>query len=150
MIQWLAVCAMAATLTGCGVGCLYGETSKFVVAGADSPPSPERLVAVVGDALRPMGFTGAPAASAITPKPPWSWDYSFKSPGVGKFVSQDAVEVHIKFDDLSITLIDWARHSKASTFDRNVMEAIQSQIRSELGATISFTHPPTPAFCLGP
>jgi hypothetical protein len=120
------------------------------MANVDTPPSPEPVVAVVGNALRPMGFTGATSTSAITPKPTWHWDDSFKSPGVGKFVAQDAVDVHIKFDDLSITLIEWARHSKASPFDLKVTEAIQTQLRSELGADISFTHPPTPAFCLGP
>jgi hypothetical protein len=80
----LAVSAIAATLAGCGVGCLYGESGKVVVVHGDSIPSPEHLVEVVGDALRPMGFTGAPA-SALTPKPIWYWDYSFKSPGAGNF-----------------------------------------------------------------
>lgn len=149
MIKRLTLSAIAAILTGCGVGCLYGESGKVVVVRADSPPSPDHLVAVVGDALRPMGFTGA-VASALTPKPPWYWDYSFRSPGVGKFAPRDVVDVHIKFDDLSISLVDWDRSSKASPFDRSVMEAIQTRLRTELGADISFTHPPTPAFCLGP
>lgn len=140
---------MLAMLTGCGVGCLYGESGKVVTVHGDSIPTPEHLVEVVGDALRPMGFTGAPA-SALTPKPIWYWDYSFKSPGAGKFAPRDRVDVHIKFDDLSISLVDWGRRSTATPFDRRVMQAIQNQLGSELEANISFIHPPTPAFCLGP
>ncbi len=149
MTKRLTPFAMAAVLAGCGVGCLYGESGKVVVGRGESEPSPEHLVAVVGDALRPLGFTGAPA-SALTPKPPWYWDYSFRSPGVGKFAPRNLVDVHIKFDDLSISLVDWDKSAKATPFDHSVMDAIKTQLQHELCADIAFAHPPTPAFCLGP
>lgn len=142
----LTVAAMAAMLAGCGVGCLYGESGRVTVIHADAPPRPERVVEVIGDALRPMGFSGREAGK-LTPKPPWYWDYEF-SVEVG--TPRERVDVHIKFDDLSISLSDFARNSTASVFDRSVMEAIQTRLRSELNADIAFTHPSTPAFCLGP
>jgi hypothetical protein len=147
-IPRITLVAIAAMLAGCGVGCLYGETGKVTVIRADSPPSPERVVEIVGDALRPMGFSGH-VPYPMTPKPPWYLDYEF-SLGVGKFAPRERVDVHIKFDDLSISLSDFARNSKASAFDLRVMEAIQTRLRSDLDADIAFTHPPTPAFCLGP
>jgi hypothetical protein len=148
MIPQFTVVAIATMLAGCGIGCLYGETGKVTVTRADSPPSPERVVEIVGDALRPMGFSGQ-VPYPIIPKPPWYWDYEF-SVGVGKFAPRERVDVYIKFDDLSISLSDFAKNSKASAFDRSVTEAIKTRLRSELDADIAFTHPPTPAFCLGP
>ncbi len=147
-INGLLLTTIAAMLAGCGAGCLYHETGKVVVVRADSRPTPERVVEVVGDSLRPLGFSGR-VAYKLSPRPLWYWDYEF-SVGVGKFAPRERVNVLIRFNDLSISLSDFARNSKASAFDRSVMEAIQTRLRSELDADISFTHPPTPAFCLGP
>jgi hypothetical protein len=144
----LTLSALAAMLTGCAVGCLYHESGQVVVVSGESPPSPERIVEVVGASLRPLGFAGR-VANNMTPRPPWYWDYEF-SVGVGKFAPRERVDVFIKYDDVSITLSDFARNSRASAFDHSVMEAIQARLRSELGADISFTHPATPALCLGP
>ena len=72
------------------------------------------------------------------------------SVGSGKFAPKERVDVYIKFEDLSILLSDFAKNSKASAFDRSVMEAIQTRLSSDLGADIAFAHPSTPAFCLGP
>ena len=147
VIRAIIVVALAAMLAGCGVGCLYRETGKVLVAGAEASPSPERIVGVVGDALRPMGFSGH-LPPELKPRPDWLWDYEF---GVGyKFMAHDSVNVIIKYNDLSISLADYARGSQASPFDRSVTTAIQTRLKSELGADITFTHPQTPAFCLGP
>jgi hypothetical protein len=145
----LAVTTGVATLPGCGVGCLYGEHGEVMIMAPNSHVSPERLVEVVDHALGPMGFTGH-AVTPPTPRPEWYWDYAFRSPGREKFFVRDQVDVRIKFDDLSITLIDWDRASDASKFDRRVTTAIQAGIRSELGADITFTHPKPSPFCLGP
>jgi len=74
-INGLILTTIAAMLAGCGVGCLYHETGKVVVVRADSRPSPERVVEVVGDSLRPLGFSGR-VADKITPQPLWYWDLS--------------------------------------------------------------------------
>ena len=115
-----------------------------------SQVTPERLVEAVGNALKPMGFSGAPW-NPSTPSPQRYWDYEFRNPEVGSFFHhRDPVDVRIKFDDLSITLVDWDRAADASDFDRRVTSAIRDQIRSELGTDITFTHPKPPPFCLGP
>ena len=147
-IKQLGLAASAAMLAGCGVGCLYGESGKVTVIRTDSRLDPERVVAVVGDALRPLGFSG-PAAEKPAPGSPRYWDYRF-SVGAGKFAPRERVDVLIKFDGLSISLADFAGGWKASRFDRGVTEAIETRLRSELDADIAFTHAPTPAFCLGP
>ena len=142
----LTLAAIVVMLAGCGVGCLYGETGKVTVIRAASPPNPERVVEVVAEALQPMGFSGREAGK-LTPRPPWYWDYEFS---MGAGVPREQIDIHIKFDDLSISLSDFARNSKASAFDRSVTEAIKTRLRSDLDADIVFTHPRTPAFCLGP
>jgi hypothetical protein len=147
-IKVFAVPALAAMLSGCGVGCLYVESGKVVSVRVDSLPSPENVVQAVGDALRPMGFTGQPIAPAITQRGSLP-DYGF-SVGVYKFAPRERADISIKYDDLSISLADFARGSTASAFDRSVMTAIQTRLRSELNADITFTHLPAPAFCLGP
>jgi hypothetical protein len=144
----LVLSVIASMMAGCGAGCLYGESGNVVVREMDSPPTPARLLEVVGDALRPMGFVGQEAAP-ITPRPLGYWDYTF-SVGARKFAPRERVDVHIKFEDFSISLSDFARGSKASAFDRSVLEAIKARIRSQLGGDITFTHTPTPGFCLGP
>jgi len=148
-INGLLLAIIAAMLAGCGgVGCLYQETGKVVGVREDSRPGPERVVEVVGDSLRPLGFSGHEAYK-LKQRPELNWDYEF-SVGVGKFFPRDRVDVNIRFADFSILLSDFSRKSKASAFDRSVMDAIQTRLRSELDADISFTHPPTPALCLGP
>jgi hypothetical protein len=142
----LKIIALSGLLSGCGVGCLYGETGKVMLLLADTRLSPERLIAVVGDALRPLGFSGQPVR-APTPQPAWYWDYEFRKPG--KF-GVSPVAILIKYRDLSITLSDYDRATEASEFDRRVTAAIQSGLRAQLGADIKFAHPGTPAFCLGP
>ena len=94
-----------------------------------------------------MGFIGH-AAPEVTPKPTWAWNYGF-SVGVGK-LAPPRIDVNIRYDDLSISLADYARGSTASSFDRSVTTAIQARLRSELGADITFTPERQPAFCLGP
>jgi hypothetical protein len=143
----VAAAAIAVSLGGCGVGCLYGETGKVIMPDANSSPRPERVVEVIGEALRPMGFTGH-AGPDVTPKPAWYWDYGF-SVGVGKF-SPPRVDVNIRYEDLSISLADYAGGSSGSAFDRTAITAIQARLRSELGADITFTPLQQPAFCLGP
>jgi len=143
------VTAFIASLWGCGVGCLYGEQSKVTVAAGRADVSAQRLVEVVDNALRPMGFSGNPART-LTPQPDWYWDYEFRSAGVGTFAQRDAVEVHIRYDNLAITLSDWDRASKATAFDRRVTAAIESAVHTELNAEISFQPIKSPAFCLGP
>ena len=143
----LGVTAGAATLAGCGVGCLYHENGKAVVA-PNTQVTPERLVAAVGNALQPMGFTGAPWNPA-TPTSQRYWDYAFRN-HCSLFSRCEEVEVFITYDDLSIGLSDGSRHSDASEFDRRVTSAIRDHVRSELGADITFSHPKPPPFCLGP
>ena len=117
------------------------------MVGADSLPKPEQVVEVVGQALRPLGFS-TEAKKGPMPKPARSY-YIF-SIGGGEFAPSERVDVFIKYDDLSISFSDYARGSKASTFDRRLAAAIQTSLQSQLGADITFTHPQSPAFCLGP
>jgi hypothetical protein len=138
-----------AMLSGCGVGCLYHEQGKVMVPAGHTDVSADRLVEVVSDALRPMGFSGN-VAKSLTPRPDWYWDYEFRTPTVGKFVQRDAVELLIKYDDLSITLTDWDRASQATDYDRRVTTAIETAVHSELGAEIAFRQLKSPVFCLGP
>jgi hypothetical protein len=144
----LTVAAIAAMFAGCGTGCLYHEFGKILVVPGDSPPSPQRVVAVIGDALRPLGFSGK-AADTPTPRAAGYWDYEF-SVGGEKFRARPRVMVFIKYEDLSLTLSDFARNSSAPSFDRSITEGISTRLRTELGADINFTHPPSPALCLGP
>jgi len=140
----------AAAFPGCGVGCLYDEHGKVLVVAPNAQVAPERLIAVVADALQPLGFSGAPW-NPTTPTPRRYWDYAFRNSGSGAFLNhRDPVDIRLKFDDASITLVDWSRDSEASEFDRRVTPAIRDQIRSELGADITFVHPKPPPFCLGP
>jgi hypothetical protein len=144
-----AATVFIAMLSDCGVGCLYHEQGRIVVTAGHTDVSAERLVQAVDNALRPMGFSGN-SAKSLTPRPDWYWDYEFRSATVGKFAQLNAVEVLIKYEDLSITLTDWDRASRASDFDRGVTAAIETAIRSDLGAEITFRQLKSPAFCLGP
>ncbi len=145
----LLVVGVVVNLCGCGVGCLYHEQGKVVVPNADTTVPPDRLVAVVRDALGPMGFT-EDLPPKLSPKPDWLWDYEFHSPKSGKFFEPPGVEVLITYSDLSIVLSDGSRASTASKLDRDITTAIQTAFRSELGAEISFVHPKAPPICLGP
>jgi len=149
---WQVAAAGAACLQGCGVGCLYGETGKVVLVHPSTQVTPERLIEVLGNGLRPLGFSGSPW-NPSTPLPEKYWDYEFSSPASGSWLHERApVNIRIKFDDLSVTLIDGQRGSvsKATDFDRRAMGAIQEAVRADLGADITFAQPKMPAFCLGP
>jgi len=136
-------------LSGCAVGCLYGEKGKVMVSGTDTTVSPERFVEVVRNALRPMGFTES-LPPTLSPRPDWLWDYEFHSPKSGKFFEPPRVDILLTYSDLSVGLSDWSRASKASDFDRQITTVIQTAVRSDLGAEITFIHPKPPLFCLGP
>src|SRR5581483_9500943 len=118
----LSLVILIPALSGCGVGCLYTEQGRVVATTAGARVSPERLVAAVESALRPLGFSGEPA-QAITPRPEWYWDYTFSTPR--KFWSPAPVDVEIRFTDLSITISDFSRSTTATDFDRRVVAAIQ-------------------------
>lgn len=145
----LLIIGVAVSPSGCAVGCLYHEQGKVIVPNADTTVPPERFLAVIRGALGPMGFTES-LPPKLSPKPDWLWDYEFQSPQSGKFLEPPRVDILLTFSDLSIVLSDWSRASKASNLNREITTAIQSAVRSELGAEITFVHPKPPLFCLGP
>jgi hypothetical protein len=149
LARTMVVGGFIVSLSDCGTGCLYHEQGKVMVPKADTTVPPERFVAIVRDALGPMGFTES-LPPKLSPKPDWLWDYEFRSPKSGKFFEPPAVDILLTYSDLSIVLSDWSRASKASNLDREITMAIQSAFRSELGAEINFVHPKPPMVCLGP
>jgi hypothetical protein len=145
----MIVVGFVVSASGCGTGCLYHEQGKVLVQSAGTTVPPERFVAVVRDALGPMGFTeGLPPK--LSPKPDWLWDYEFRSAKSGKFFEPPAIDILLTYADLSIVLSDWSRASKASKFDREITTAIRAAFHSELGAEISFVQAKPPMICLGP
>jgi hypothetical protein len=112
---------------GCAL-CHYGAHATLVTPTAATLPEPPPPSEVLGDALRPLGFTLGQNVKL---------GYFYYEIGVG-FPGADRVSVSWYPESGLITLYDF-RNFEASDLDRRVQDAIQMKIARMYGQKLGFT-----------
>jgi hypothetical protein len=113
---------------GCTL-CHYGAHATLVTPTAATPPELPPPSEVLGDALRPLGFTLGQNVKL---------GYFYYEIGVGFPIGANRVSVSWHPESGLITLYDF-RNFEASDLDRRVQDAIQIEIARMYGQKLEFT-----------
>jgi hypothetical protein len=143
-----AILAVSLTLAGCSSfsTCQYTAHGTMVMAGGGTLPAEPPLSAVVGDLVKPLGFT-----SVFKRDPPHGDPYVSYSIGLKTSPSRQRVDVVVDDTTGEIRIIDFQRLNTDPVFpfDQHVLDTIRQGVERDFGAHIDF-QPGTEHLCFGP
>jgi hypothetical protein len=122
---WLVACCSLLLTSGCECPYSVRGTLRGVSAEALSPP----LIDVVGDAVRPLGFTGTKLRYEDL------YAYEF---GGGFLAGSARIEISIDPKSLTVALVDFGRHE--SKFNTAVISSIQQRVTSAYGTSLDLKY----------
>jgi hypothetical protein len=123
----LRLVACVALLLACGCECPFGVQGTLRGANAEalSPP----LIEVIGDAVKPFGFTSTKLRNQDL------YAYEF---GGGLLFGPPRIEITIDPKSLTMNLVDFGRHE--SKFNAGVLNAIQQHVTSAYGTSMDLRY----------
>jgi hypothetical protein len=126
----LTICSLSA---GCSSlqPCRFWVTGRITDYGSEGQPPRDRVVAEIGTALKPLGFSDPHVMPNIEP------ELVVYTLGQGFALVGDRIDVRFEPTSMSVSVRDY-NQTKESAVDKQVVDAIQGRIATVFHATIQF------------